>query len=105
MGNNQILHTYRVGIGVTISNYAGSTWDKTFVTARRVIPGGGGQAITAPAPAPHPVGKPSSNQHQRRAQPSIAKELQLNPLMVKMSKENTSINLRKNLKVAVPKGR
>lgn len=37
MGNNQILHTYRVGIGVTISEFEGSTWDKTYVTARRVI--------------------------------------------------------------------
>ncbi|MCR8630472.1 C40 family peptidase [Paenibacillus radicis (ex Xue et al. 2023)] len=37
MGNGKILHTYKVGIGVTISNFAGSTWDRTFVTARRVI--------------------------------------------------------------------
>lgn len=37
MGNNQILHTYKVGIGVTISNFKGSIWDKTYVTARRVI--------------------------------------------------------------------
>jgi len=37
MGNNQILHTYKVGVGVTISSFAGSTWDKTYVTARRVI--------------------------------------------------------------------
>jgi cell wall-associated NlpC family hydrolase len=61
MGNGQILHTYRVGIGVTISNYAGSTWDKTFVTARRVIPGGGGQAVAAPAPAPQPVNIPAKS--------------------------------------------
>ncbi|MFC5406330.1 C40 family peptidase [Cohnella soli] len=38
IGNNQLLHTYRVGIGVTISNFAGSTWDRTYVTARRVLP-------------------------------------------------------------------
>lgn len=37
MGNNKLLHTYRVGVGVTISNFKGSTWDKTYVTARRVI--------------------------------------------------------------------
>jgi cell wall-associated NlpC family hydrolase len=37
IGNGKLLHTYRVGIGVTISNFAGSTWDKTFVTARRVL--------------------------------------------------------------------
>jgi cell wall-associated NlpC family hydrolase len=58
MGNGQVLHTYRAGIGVTISNYAGSTWDRTFVTARRVIPGGGGQAVSAPAPAPAPAPQP-----------------------------------------------
>jgi cell wall-associated NlpC family hydrolase len=37
IGNNKVLHTYRVGIGVTISNFSGSTWDKTYVTARRVL--------------------------------------------------------------------
>lgn len=37
MGNNKVIHTYRVGIGVTISNFKGSSWDKTYVTARRVI--------------------------------------------------------------------
>ncbi|MDO3677196.1 C40 family peptidase [Paenibacillus ehimensis] len=37
IGDGKLLHTYRVGIGVTISNFKGSTWDKTFVTARRVI--------------------------------------------------------------------
>ncbi len=37
MGNNKILHTYRKGIGVTISSFKGSTWDKTYVTARRVM--------------------------------------------------------------------
>lgn len=37
IGNGKLLHTYRVGVGVTISNFSGSTWDKTYVTARRVI--------------------------------------------------------------------
>lgn len=37
IGNGKLLHTYRVGIGVAISDFEGSTWDKTFVTARRVI--------------------------------------------------------------------
>ncbi|MCY9693391.1 C40 family peptidase [Paenibacillus alginolyticus] len=37
MGNGKVLHTYKVGVGVTISNFVGSTWDRTFVTARRVI--------------------------------------------------------------------
>ncbi|GIP21038.1 C40 family peptidase [Paenibacillus sp. J22TS3] len=40
MGNGKLLHTYRVGIGVTISNFAGSAWDRTFVTARRVLADG-----------------------------------------------------------------
>ncbi|OPA79020.1 cell wall-associated hydrolase [Paenibacillus selenitireducens] len=39
MGDGKLLHTYRVGIGVTISDFEGSTWDKTYVTARRVIQG------------------------------------------------------------------
>ncbi|WP_309248956.1 C40 family peptidase [Paenibacillus sp. MZ04-78.2] len=51
MGGGQVLHTYRVGIGVTISNFAGSTWDRTFVTARRVI-SGNGQATEAPPTQP-----------------------------------------------------
>ncbi|GIP21039.1 MULTISPECIES: C40 family peptidase [Paenibacillus] len=37
MGNGKLLHTYRVGVGVTISTFKGSTWDKTYVTARRVL--------------------------------------------------------------------
>ncbi|RUT29683.1 NlpC/P60 family protein [Paenibacillus zeisoli] len=37
IGNGKLLHTYRVGIGVTISTFKGSTWDKTYVTARRVL--------------------------------------------------------------------
>ncbi|MFC4601225.1 C40 family peptidase [Cohnella hongkongensis] len=50
VGDGKILHTYRVGIGVTISDFEGSTWDKTYVTARRVIPADaasdGGQSRT-----------------------------------------------------------
>ncbi|MBD2845077.1 C40 family peptidase [Paenibacillus sp. IB182496] len=37
IGNDQLLHTYRVGIGVTVSDFSGSTWDETYVTARRVL--------------------------------------------------------------------
>lgn len=37
MGNNQLLHTYKKGVGVTISTFKGSSWDKTYVTARRVL--------------------------------------------------------------------
>lgn len=37
MGNGKLLHTYRKGIGVTVSKFEGSSWDKTYVTARRVI--------------------------------------------------------------------
>lgn len=56
MGNGKVLHSYRVGIGVTISNYIGSTWDRTFVTARRIIPNSG-QAVAPPKP----VVKPGKN--------------------------------------------
>ncbi|KKC46496.1 hypothetical protein VE23_04165 [Paenibacillus sp. D9] len=42
IGDGKLLHTYRVGIGVTVSTFAGSTWDNTFVTARHVLPGGSG---------------------------------------------------------------
>lgn len=37
MGNNKVLHTYSKKVGVTISNFKGSSWDKTYVTARRVL--------------------------------------------------------------------
>nr|WP_123043622.1 C40 family peptidase [Cohnella candidum]AYQ75541.1 NlpC/P60 family protein [Cohnella candidum] len=63
IGGGQLLHTYRVGIGVTISNFAGSTWDRTFVTARRVINGGSVQApgFTQAQPARSaPVQTPAS---------------------------------------------
>lgn len=59
MGDGKIIHTYRVGIGVTISNFAGSTWDKTYVTARRVIPNNG-QASPVAAP-------PAMKEHQAAA--------------------------------------
>ncbi|WP_370639096.1 C40 family peptidase [Cohnella sp. REN36] len=62
MGGGQLLHTYRVGIGVTISDFAGSTWDKTFVTARRVIPdGGAGQAAADTSAKKTPSASPSSS--------------------------------------------
>jgi len=48
IGNDQLLHTYRVGIGVTISDFKGSAWDRTYVTARRVIPTDGTTASAAP---------------------------------------------------------
>lgn len=37
MGNGKLLHTYKKGVGVTVSNFKGSAWDKTYVTARRVL--------------------------------------------------------------------
>ncbi|REE86543.1 cell wall-associated NlpC family hydrolase [Paenibacillus taihuensis] len=37
IGDGKLLQTYRVGIGVTISDFDGSSWDRTFVTARRVL--------------------------------------------------------------------
>ncbi|BBH20523.1 hypothetical protein Back11_18680 [Paenibacillus baekrokdamisoli] len=52
MGNGKLLHTYRVGIGVTISNFKGSAWDRTFVTARRVLPNDGQAGAVAPQPEP-----------------------------------------------------
>lgn len=48
IGGGKLLHTYRVGIGVTISDFAGSTWDRTFVTARRVLPDNGQAAPAQP---------------------------------------------------------
>lgn len=35
IGNGKLLHTYAVGIGVTISTFKGSAWDRNYVTARR----------------------------------------------------------------------
>lgn len=52
IGNGQLLHTYRVGIGVTISKFAGSTWDRTYVTARRVLPSNGQPVVTPPTTTP-----------------------------------------------------
>lgn len=37
MGNDQLLHTYKVGVGVTITKFSGSIYDRTYVTARRVL--------------------------------------------------------------------
>ncbi|RKP58030.1 hypothetical protein D7Z26_00520 [Cohnella endophytica] len=48
IGDGKLLHTYRVGIGVTISNFAGSAWDRTYVTARRVIPSNGNTVVVTP---------------------------------------------------------
>ncbi|MBP3963297.1 C40 family peptidase [Paenibacillus lignilyticus] len=39
IGDDKLLQTYRVGVGVTVSKFSGSSWDKTFVTARHVITG------------------------------------------------------------------
>jgi len=47
IGDGKLLHTYRVGIGVTISDFEGSTWDRTYVTARRVLKDDTGN-VTAP---------------------------------------------------------
>jgi peptidoglycan endopeptidase LytE len=58
MGNGQLLHTYRVGIGVTISNFKGSAWDRTYVTARRVLPSNGQPVAITPQPIvtnPQPI--------------------------------------------------
>jgi hypothetical protein len=41
IGNGQLLHTYKVGVGVTISSFSGSSWDRTYVTARRLLPSDG----------------------------------------------------------------
>lgn len=48
MSEDKLLHTYKVGVGVTISDFSGSAWDKTFVTARRVITSSTSEA-SAPA--------------------------------------------------------
>ncbi len=41
LGGNQIIHTYKVGVGVTISDLWGASWGDAFVGARRVIPASG----------------------------------------------------------------
>ncbi|GGD55443.1 C40 family peptidase [Paenibacillus nasutitermitis] len=46
IGDGQLLHTYRVGVGVTVSEFAGSAWENTYVTARRVIPA---DSVSSPA--------------------------------------------------------
>lgn len=55
IGDGKLLHTYRVGIGVTISDFKGSTWDRTYVTARRVIPSNGTTNIGKTAEVTTPV--------------------------------------------------
>jgi hypothetical protein len=67
MGNDRVIHTYRVGIGVTISKFSGSSWDRNYVTARRVM---NGQAITAPISQPaykpvSPISKKPKTQYHR----------------------------------------
>ncbi|KRE33458.1 C40 family peptidase [Paenibacillus sp. Soil724D2] len=37
IGNDQLLHTYKKGIGVTITKFSGSVYSRTYVTARRVL--------------------------------------------------------------------
>ncbi|MFC9709442.1 C40 family peptidase [Paenibacillus sp. NPDC056933] len=68
MGNGQVLHTYRVGIGVTVSNFSGSTWDRTFVTARRVI-SDNGQASSGQTPK-NQVAEQSNNEKDPSSQDS-----------------------------------
>lgn len=59
IGNDQLLHTYRVGIGVTVSKFKGSTWDRTYVTARRVLPSNGQPIeVTPPTNVTKPNPKP-----------------------------------------------
>lgn len=37
MGDNKVLHTYKVGIGVTVSSMASGWWDTHFVAAKRIL--------------------------------------------------------------------
>lgn len=37
IGNDRLLHTYRKGIGVTVTKFKGTIWDKTFKKARRYL--------------------------------------------------------------------
>ncbi|ALS26789.1 cell wall-associated hydrolase [Paenibacillus sp. 32O-W] len=67
-GDGKLLHTYRAGIGVTVSDFEGSTWDKTFVTARRVLPQESVQGDAATDPgvgAPLSGGASDSRGHDR----------------------------------------
>lgn len=76
IGDGKLLHTYRVGIGVTISNFAGSTWDRTFVTARRVIPGGGqAPAVSNPPAAVQPQPSYASPTQTQKKPSSYRKEI------------------------------
>nr|WP_145157324.1 C40 family peptidase [Paenibacillus terrae] len=71
IGNGQLLHTYRVGIGVTVSDFAGSTWDHTFVTARRVI-SDNGQASGGQTTSSQTSNEQSSNGQNAGSQDSNA---------------------------------
>ncbi|WP_424768382.1 C40 family peptidase [Paenibacillus sp. sgz302251] len=73
MGNGQLLHTYRVGIGVTISKFSGSTWDRTYVTARRVLPTNGQPIVTNPQEIlaqPQSEKTPSTSKYPEYKKPS-----------------------------------
>lgn len=74
IGDGKLLHTYRVGIGVTISDYEGSTWDKTYVTARRVIQGDSSNADQA-APAKE---QPAVEAPTTKKQPAMDQQQQEN---------------------------
>ncbi|WP_325175875.1 C40 family peptidase [Paenibacillus profundus] len=77
MGGDKIIHTYRVGIGVTISDFSGSTWDKTYVTARRVISNGGQDGTVTPQPAPTEPEQPAveaPEEQQKDTSPSRWKQ-------------------------------
>jgi peptidoglycan DL-endopeptidase LytE len=71
MGNGKLLHTYRVGIGVTVSSFAGSAWDRTYVTARRVLPDGQAPVAAQPASA-QPAQVAQLPQQAAKPQPAVA---------------------------------
>jgi cell wall-associated NlpC family hydrolase len=60
IGDQKLLHTYRKGIGVTISDYEGSIWEETFVDARRVLPDSGQDSAS-------PQEKPERNKEEKAA--------------------------------------
>jgi len=37
MGNDRLLHTYREGIGVTMTGFSGTWWEKHYLFARRIL--------------------------------------------------------------------
>lgn len=73
MGNGKLLHTYKVGIGVTISDFKGSIWDETFVTARDVI-GGDRQSKGEPQQPADNTSKPDKHTAPSDEQPSNDKD-------------------------------